>query len=422
MKNFLVLLLLCFSFLQGNSQSFVNPIHVTSGYYLESASRDTFNSGLSSWGKSDSLQLLYNADSTIHARYYLIDDPDSGWVVNFYDAYFYDELKRDTSHVYVQWDPFNSVWQNVSKEFKVYDANDNVLSVSIYNWDTSGFWANSNLILNSYNVANKLLKTTFAGWNSATLQWDSSQQFVYTYNGSNQRLTETDYSWDGSSWQKVNKYLYAYDASGNDTIMVAQFWTGSNWKNNYRDSLEYDANNNLIRLTRLDWDIATTSFLFTDAKSEYTFTGNQLTERTDYNGDGTSFNPSLQYDYTYDGNANNSHLILKLYNQSTSQFENYDQYFYYYTNVITGEQQLAVSSGQLAVYPNPASNQLTVYSEQLAGNSISILDISGKEIFYKKTNLKSETINLKSFTAGIYFIRVVNPKTQAVSVNKFIKQ
>ena len=56
-----------------------------------------------------------------------------------------------------------------------------------------------------------------------------------------------------------------------------------------------------------------------------------------------------------------------------------------------------------SILPNPASNQLTVSSNQSAVFSISIYDLLGREMFHSTNNLHSEIINLKSFPSGIYF-------------------
>ena len=88
---------------------------------------------------------------------------------------------------------------------------------------------------------------------------------------------------------------------------------------------------------------------------------------------------------------------------------------------ITGMSQLAVDSMQLAVYPNPAESQLTVSSTQSAITEIKITDVLGRETYQSKNNLKSEIINLKSFSPGIYFIRV-QLQDGSAAVRKFVKE
>lgn len=89
-----------------------------------------------------------------------------------------------------------------------------------------------------------------------------------------------------------------------------------------------------------------------------------------------------------------------------------------------GISQLTVGSMQLTVFPNPAAEQLTVQLLRLAQHDsyeISITDILGREIYQSKNNLNSEIINLKSFTPGIYFLKVISSDGNSV-VKKFVKE
>ncbi len=86
-----------------------------------------------------------------------------------------------------------------------------------------------------------------------------------------------------------------------------------------------------------------------------------------------------------------------------------------------GTKQLAVNNNQLTVYPNPVTDEVTVSSNHSAINTISIFDVVGKEIFYSNNNHKSEIINLKSFSAGVYFIKFTM-KDGSVTVKRIVKQ
>jgi sugar lactone lactonase YvrE len=87
---------------------------------------------------------------------------------------------------------------------------------------------------------------------------------------------------------------------------------------------------------------------------------------------------------------------------------------------LTGVRQLTVESGQLTVYPNPASNRLTVESGRLI-NEITITNLLGQ------TELKSpsgdlgvtkQTIDVSGLSDGLYFI-TVNIDTGTIT-QKFI--
>ncbi len=94
----------------------------------------------------------------------------------------------------------------------------------------------------------------------------------------------------------------------------------------------------------------------------------------------------------------------------------------YATNsIINGVGELTVNSEQLTVFPNPATKQLTICSSKQIMNTIIITDVLGREIYSQQTSLKSEIINLKSFSQGVYFVKV-QMQNGIVEIEKFVKE
>ena len=74
---------------------------------------------------------------------------------------------------------------------------------------------------------------------------------------------------------------------------------------------------------------------------------------------------------------------------------------------------------EFSIFPNPVTNYLHVSSNTIKAYSISITDLSGKEIYFGKSS-ESKTINTTFFPKGIYS---VNLKTNnQYYLHKFIKQ
>ncbi|HKR03172.1 MAG TPA: T9SS type A sorting domain-containing protein [Bacteroidia bacterium] len=90
--------------------------------------------------------------------------------------------------------------------------------------------------------------------------------------------------------------------------------------------------------------------------------------------------------------------------------------------------QWSVVSSQLAVYPNPAREELTINSYSLSGKNaeIKIYDLFGREVFQLHpssggANLKLQTkINVSGFSRGIYLIQLKSGEKTARA--KFVKQ
>ncbi|MBS1534406.1 MAG: T9SS type A sorting domain-containing protein [Bacteroidetes bacterium] len=77
------------------------------------------------------------------------------------------------------------------------------------------------------------------------------------------------------------------------------------------------------------------------------------------------------------------------------------------------------SSNQLTVFPNPFEDQIRIESAQNI-ISIQIFDINGREIFNSFHNEKSIQLNLKSFSSGIYLIRITSNNRS--EIHKLIKK
>ncbi|MCF6307666.1 MAG: HYR domain-containing protein [Flavobacteriaceae bacterium] len=69
----------------------------------------------------------------------------------------------------------------------------------------------------------------------------------------------------------------------------------------------------------------------------------------------------------------------------------------------------------LSIYPNPSNNEITIESKFEALTTISIVDISGKQI-YSENAITSEsfTLDISSLSNGIYFIILNNKVTKKI--------
>jgi len=76
------------------------------------------------------------------------------------------------------------------------------------------------------------------------------------------------------------------------------------------------------------------------------------------------------------------------------------------------------SSSKIEIYPNPASNTLSINAPQ--HSAIGILNIQGKLIISMAANSNSTTIDISSLPTGVYFVKAVTGK--GVVTKKFIKE
>ena len=66
-----------------------------------------------------------------------------------------------------------------------------------------------------------------------------------------------------------------------------------------------------------------------------------------------------------------------------------------------------------SIYPNPASNCILIKNKTAAAYNVFLLD-SAKKLLYQETMHKTKKIDVSSFKAGIYFLKIGNNKRTVV--------
>lgn len=72
------------------------------------------------------------------------------------------------------------------------------------------------------------------------------------------------------------------------------------------------------------------------------------------------------------------------------------------------------------IYPNPCVEQLHVEFDSKEKIALNIYDLNGRKVLPQLYSLDGQVINVKSLTAGIYFLQLSNLKNQH-NIIKFIK-
>ncbi len=93
-----------------------------------------------------------------------------------------------------------------------------------------------------------------------------------------------------------------------------------------------------------------------------------------------------------------------------------------YSIVLGVDESSNLINNNISVYPNPAENQLTVYSEQPASVTVQITNALGQVV--QTSNLKNQKsimLNIEMLPEGVYFLSIINAD-KSVSVSRFIKQ
>lgn len=88
-------------------------------------------------------------------------------------------------------------------------------------------------------------------------------------------------------------------------------------------------------------------------------------------------------------------------------------------------EQLSTAENQLLnkpnLYPNPAKDFVNI-DHLPAETTVSITDMSGKQLFTRKYNDQKITVDVRSFIAGMYFIQVLHKDKVIVSEKLLIRK
>jgi len=82
----------------------------------------------------------------------------------------------------------------------------------------------------------------------------------------------------------------------------------------------------------------------------------------------------------------------------------------------------AVLNTSISVYPNPVKKLLTVEFSEFGTESIrmSLMDISGRELFQRDVNQTVEHINMRGYSAGVYMLKI-ETTDGSIAIRKVVK-
>jgi hypothetical protein len=84
-----------------------------------------------------------------------------------------------------------------------------------------------------------------------------------------------------------------------------------------------------------------------------------------------------------------------------------------------GVNELNSNSKKVRVFPNPATDKITIEADIKDAESIQIIDVSGKILGVYKINNYSVTINTSLFSSGNYFYEIHSNKNSVIANGKF---
>lgn len=331
----------------------------------------------------------YNSDLLLKSTDILTDNG-----IKLMDSLWYDEFNNITKLKMYQLS--NGNWNNVYYIDYTYDENGNRLSRSNYN----SYGGNFNLggIYNYYYDENNKL----TNWELYMNGTELFQVATFTYNTLGQLIEELGQdAWNSGTLEDSWKLDYQYNSDGTLNYTGQSFWNGSSWNTYGSEWFYYDDYKNCIK-----WD----------HKSGNTVTNRHL---YDYNMDYTIDQFVMPYNPEDDGNTesliemNNMVTVNHWYTENDAGNLVYVCDYIYKYDIIdyTGVSNHGFNADNMRIYPNPASDYITITGDNTIISNIEIVDNAGKTVL-KESNLnKKETkLDLTSLKSGVYYIRALTSK------------
>jgi hypothetical protein len=115
--------------------------------------------------------------------------------------------------------------------------------------------------------------------------------------------------------------------------------------------------------------------------------------------------------YLDDSNYNGNYLLqYNIYCQSSGEVFSTTELFLFNGSSLNLDEHLAINEDKLYIFPNPASQTLTIKTDGIPYNLI-VRDSQGKYIL-EKTISDTITVDLIDFLKGIYFFNFVSETNQ----------
>ena len=287
---------------------------------------------------------------------------------------------------------------------------------------------NQNRTEYTYNSQGLVIKETQYELDNG--EWEEDEQIIYEYDANGNLLVATKYDYEILDWVYDELTEYTYQ-DGKLTNELVYDWIIDEWVEDQSTDYLYNAQGDLIETIEFDFDID----WIKDTRTEYTYDANHncLSQIVyDYDDDfgdweieGTL---NITYDLTVPSNViagienfynsfpsvNNKILTLEetQYNDGIPTVT--IPYTLYYSEVTgIGEH----NGNQIAIWPNPASETLSLNAEGL--QQVEIFTIDGRQVLHLENGF--ETINVSALAQGCYLLTATFADGSK-AVQKFVKK
>ena len=364
------------------------------------------------------------------------------------DDYTYDAVGNMTHFTYL-WNADRTRWVNSTKLQTTFNGNGDPAQVLSYGWDlNSNSWilgltlvytydTNGRMTLNlntwhsgtpadkterTYDANGNMTREIWYLWNTNNNQWAKFQkdEFVYDVNGNIAQNTHYNWNSDSSLWHNQYDVLFTYDANLNLTEKSTTFYKPFQENTIARKKVEYTyyPDGKLSQLINYFMHDGTSEWIGdTKEESVYDPDGNK-THRIVTIWDKTFWDNYMTLDYEYDINGNKTQETDNWWDRNKQVwFVRYKFHWYYSERNITGIPDSRDMG--IRVFPNPATDLITVDPGDLNSLTLELFDIHGRCVFSQNIS-GHQHISVSQMQRGVYIYTIRS--NQQVQQGKIIIQ
>lgn len=322
-------------------------------------------------------QTVYTYDSRNNQTERLVQTMVNGQLTNQSGQkhfLLYDTNNRITEDITQEWHAGG--WQNAAKNNYIFNTAGQQTEEKISLWQ-NGAWVNN--VKRTLTYQNDLL-TVYVVQNHGSNGWENFSRFTdYTYDAVTKKvLSFKVQNWVTNTWQDNNRQTYLYDATGGYTHTTEKLINGT-WINSLKAVSVKNPVSNISGYELYDWQ-------------------NTQWQKITHQ----------EVQHAFDAQSRLVEAIEKRWKPASNQLENELKVtFFDFQQINAAPDQLPENA--LTVFPNPASEILTLTLNQSAGEegSVTLSDITGKiRLIQAITRRNTLILKIGHLPVGIYILKL----------------
>lgn len=356
--------------------------------------QDTYNESLKT-------EYSYYPDGNLKTSTFYAKISDD-WIMGSKNDYSYNSDGHLTETTYQTWDALQGLFVNQYRSLFTYD-NQKLIEEIAYRWQGNQ-WLQMDKTDYEFN-GNQLVQLNYFEWDGTV--WTNDERAFITYE--NNILSEITYDeFEAGTWVPTEKLIFIKNESENSEEFIGQEWNGIAWENDYKETYLLDANNN--RLAEIYYESYDGTTWEESFSYEYTYDTSKLLSayHTPFQDDLGDYQPGIANRPFYNKVLTRLESISDddVQYQHRSQAKTiYGKTTYYYTDDVLGINDLNPSN-LFTVYPNPTKNRVTIKLNRPLKANAHLFDLNGRLILEQRLNNLNTTLNINTFKTGVYVLKI----------------